>query len=570
MKKEAYNELFTELGENLPSVPWNEYPRPRLVRNSFFCLNGEWEFTDSAGAEYTVIVPFAPESLLSGVNKRMGEKPYVTYKRSFSLPEGFLKDRVILHFGAVDQIAEVSINGKYLGRHEGGYQHFSFDITDFLNEKNELCVKVSNADDPLSLPYGKQCEKRGGMWYTPVTGIWQTVWIESVPSEYVRALDVSVNGALVTVTAQGVGEGKITLDDNGRTVETCLVDGVATLTLDSPRKWSCDDPYLYRFTLETEADSVSSYFAVRTVAIEKINGRAVITLNGKPVFLHGVLDQGYFSDGIFTPASPEEYKKDILSMKKLGFNMLRKHIKVEPDIFYYYCDLYGMMVMQDMVNNGDYSFIRDTALPTVGFKKRNDERLHTDPVTRDAFLRGMKETVEALRGFPSIIAWTVFNEGWGQFCGSEAYRFMKTLDDTRVIDTASGWFSSVDSDVESLHVYFKPVKIKKASEKPIFLSEFGGYSYRVEGHAFNPNGEYGYKAFKTSDELQKALDSLYLGEIVSAIKNGLCGSVYTQVSDVEDEINGLLTYDRRALKVDEQKMQNIAKAIFSAFDAQNG
>ena len=570
MKKEAYNELFTELGENLPVIPWNEYPRPQLVRNSFFCLNGEWEFTDSMGEEYTVIVPFAPESLLSGVNKRMGEKPAVTYRRSFSLPEGFLKDRAILHFGAVDQIAEVSINGKYLGRHEGGYQHFSFDITDFLNEKNELCVKVSNADDPLSLPYGKQCEKRGGMWYTPVTGIWQTVWIESVPSEYVRALDVSVNGALVTVTAQGVTEGKITLDDNGRAVETCLVDGVATLTLDSPRKWSCDDPYLYRFTLDTESDSVSSYFAVRTVAIEKINGRAVITLNGKPIFLHGVLDQGYFSDGIFTPASPEEYKRDILSMKKLGFNMLRKHIKVEPDIFYYYCDLYGMTVMQDMVNNGDYSFIRDTALPTVGFKKRNDERLHTDPVTRDAFLRGMKETVEALRGFPSIIAWTVFNEGWGQFCGSEAYRFMKTLDDTRVIDTASGWFSSVDSDVESLHVYFKPVKIKKASEKPIFLSEFGGYSYRVDGHSFNTDGEYGYKSFKTSDELQKALDSLYLGEIVSAIKNGLCGTVYTQVSDVEDEINGLLTYDRRVLKVDTERMQNIAKAIFSAFDAQNG
>ena len=570
MKKEAYNELFTELGENLPVIPWNEYPRPQLVRNSFFCLNGEWEFTDSMGEEYTVIVPFPPESLLSGVNKRMGEKPAVTYRRSFSLPEGFLKDRAILHFGAVDQIAEVSINGKYLGRHEGGYQRFSFDITDFLNEKNELCVKVSNADDPLSLPYGKQCEKRGGMWYTPVTGIWQTVWIESVPSEYVRALDVSVNGALVTVTAQGVTEGKITLDDNGRAVETCLVDGVATLTLESPRKWSCDDPYLYRFTLDTESDSVSSYFAVRIVAIEKNNGRAVITLNGKPIFLHGVLDQGYFSDGIFTPASPEEYKRDILSMKKLGFNMLRKHIKVEPDIFYYYCDLYGMTVMQDMVNNGDYSFIRDTALPTVGFKKRNDERLHTDPVSRDAFLRGMKETVEALRSFPSIIAWTVFNEGWGQFCGSEAYRFMKTLDDTRVIDTASGWFSSVDSDVESLHVYFKPVKIKKASEKPIFLSEFGGYSYRVDGHSFNADGEYGYKSFKTSDELQKALDSLYLGEIVSAIKNGLCGTVYTQVSDVEDEINGLLTYDRRVLKVDEQKMQNIARTLFSAFDTQNG
>lgn len=570
MKKENYNRLFTELGEALSSVPWNEYPRPRLVRDSFFCLNGEWAFTDSEGKEYTVIVPFPPESLLSGVNKRMGEKPCVFYKRSFSLPEGFIRDRVILHFGAVDQIAEVSLNGRCLGRHEGGYAHFSFDITDFLTDENELCVKVSNAENPLSLPYGKQCEKRGGMWYTPVTGIWQTVWIESVPAEYVKALDVSVEENEVTITAKGVTNGRITLDANGEKIEAPLSYGVATLTLASLRKWSCDDPYLYRFTLDTDSDSVSSYFAVRTVAVEKINGRAVITLNGKPIFLHGVLDQGYFSDGIFTPASPEEYKRDILAMKKLGFNMLRKHIKVEPDIFYYYCDFYGMTVMQDMVNNGDYSFVRDTALPTVGFKRRNDVKLHTDPISRDAFLRGAKETVEALRGFPSIIAWTVFNEGWGQFCGSEAYRFMKTIDNTRVIDTASGWFSPVESDFESLHVYFKPVKLKKTSDRPVFLSEFGGYSHRVEGHVFNSNGEYGYRSFKTREELQRAIESLYLGEIVTAIEKGLCGSVYTQLSDVEDEINGLLTYDRRVLKVDAEKMADISKALFSAFDAQNG
>ena len=568
MKETITNILYTADGETLSGTPWNVYPRPRLVRDSFFCLNGEWDLTATDGEKYKIIVPFPPESALSKVGKRMGEKPHIVYNKTFSLPVDFVRERVILHFGAVDQIADVELNGVNLGRHVGGYEHFSFDITEYLKDENEIKVTVTNADDPLSLPYGKQCEKRGGMWYTPVTGIWQTVWVESVSSKYISELSVSVEGNEVEISALGVSEGEICVDADGKEIKAELKGGKAKLTLESVRLWTPYDPYLYRYTVDAEGDSVSSYFAVRTVSIENKNGKHAICLNSKPIFLHGLLDQGYFSDGIFTPATPEEYKRDILSMKELGFNMLRKHIKVEPDIFYYYCDLYGMTVMQDMVNNGDYSFIRDTALPTIGFKRRNDKKMHRDPATRKAFEDGMISTVNALREYPSIIAWTVFNEGWGQFCSDEMYDKIKALDSTRFIDTVSGWFSGARNEVESQHIYFKPIKVKKKYDKPLFISEFGGYACRIDGHVFNLNNEYGYKSFKTKEELEEAFVALYKNEIIPAISMGLCGSVYTQVSDVEDETNGLLTYDRRVCKVDKARVKALSDEIYAALEAE--
>ena len=569
MKETNTNILYTVDGESLCDMPWNIYPRPLLVRDSFFCLNGEWELEATDGEKYTILVPFPPESALSRVCKRMGEHPHIIYKKTFSLPQNFVRERVILHFGAVDQIAEVKLNGKLLGRHVGGYEHFSFDITDELSVENELVVTVTNADDPLSLPYGKQCEKRGGMWYTPVTGIWQTVWIESVSTNYVKELSVNVDGTSVEISALGITNGEVVVDADGTTIKAELTCGKARFDIENVRMWSPEDPYLYRYTVETEGDSVSSYFAVRKVSVENKNGKPVICLNSKPTYLHALLDQGYFSDGIFTPATPEEYKRDILSMKELGFNMLRKHIKVEPDIFYYYCDMYGMMVMQDMVNNGDYSFIRDTALPTIGIKRRNDKNMHRDPATRKAFEDGMISTVNALRHYPSIVAWTVFNEGWGQFCSDEMYDKIKALDSTRLVDTVSGWFSGARNEVESQHIYFKPIKVKKRYDKPLFISEFGGYACRIDGHVFNTDNEYGYKSFKTKEELEEAFVALYKNEIIPAISMGLCGSVYTQVSDVEDETNGLLTYDRRVCKVNAERIKAMSEELFSAFDAEN-
>ena len=560
MKTTVYNDLYTPEGESLTVSTWDVYPRPQLVRDSFFSLNGIWDFTVGDGNWETITVPFPPESLLSGIHRHMGKRPHLVYKKTFTLPEGFMRDRVILHFGAVDQIAVVTLNGTVLGEHRGGYAPFSFDITDCLQDTNTLVVEVTDNLSDKILPYGKQCEKRGGMWYTPVSGIWQTVWIESVPSDYVRALRIDTGADYAVFRAAGVTRGTVTVTTPHGEISVPMRDCIARVDLPSPRMWSPEDPYLYEFTLATESDTVRSYFAIRTLDICKINGISRLCLNGKPYFFHGVLDQGYFSDGIFTPASPKCYDNDILAMKNLGFNMLRKHIKIEPEYFYYACDRLGMIVFQDIVNNGDYSFFRDTALPTVGLKKLPDRHLHRDPATRQAFIRGMEETVAQLRNHPSVCCWTIFNEGWGQFDSENMYHRLKKFDPTRFIDTASGWFHGATSDVDSQHVYFKPVKLKP-SDKPIFLSEFGGYVYRVEGHVFNPDKTYGYRIFDDRQKFEGALVKLYETEVIPQIGLGLCAAVYTQLSDVEDETNGLLTYDRKVCKVDAARMRAMAAKL---------
>ena len=560
MKTTVYNDLYTPEGESAAGGEWDVYPRPQLVRDSFFSLNGTWDFTAGEGKWENITVPFPPESLLSGIHRHMGKRPRLMYKKDFALPEGFVRDRVILHFGAVDQIATVTLNGTVLGEHHGGYAPFFFDITDTLQDTNTLVVEVTDNLSDKILPYGKQCEKRGGMWYTPVSGIWQTVWIESVPAEYVRSLQIDTGADYAVIRTEGVTKGTVTVTTPAGDVSVPMRDGVARLELPAPRMWSPEDPYLYEFTVQTESDTVRSYFALRTLDIREVNGISRLCLNGKPYFFHGVLDQGYFSDGIFTPASPKCYDNDILAMKNLGFNMLRKHIKIEPEYFYYACDRLGMIVFQDMVNNGDYSFFRDTALPTAGLKSLPDRYLHRDPATRQAFIRGMEETVAQLHNHPSVCCWTIFNEGWGQFDSDNMYRRLKELDSTRFIDTASGWFHGATSDVDSQHVYFKPVKLKP-SDKPVFLSEFGGYVYRVEEHVFNPDKTYGYRIFDDRQKFEDALVKLYETEVIPQIGLGLCAAVYTQLSDVEDETNGLLTYDRKVCKVDASRMRDMAAKL---------
>ncbi|MBQ8402976.1 MAG: glycoside hydrolase family 2 [Clostridia bacterium] len=554
-----FAELYTTEGETLPETPWNVYPRPQMRRDSFFCLNGEWKLFIGE-KEHKITVPFPPESLLSGVHKRIPKKAEIIYKKKFYLPEGFVRGRVLLHFGAVDQIARVKFNGKCVGKHIGGYAPFCFDVTNLLRKKNTLELFVRDELYTGILPYGKQCEKRGGMWYTPVTGIWQTVWVESVPEEYISSLRIETGADFADITAFGVQNGELTVKtpDGERTFP--LEAGKAHVNIETPRLWSPETPYLYEFTLKAGEDEVRSYFALRTLEIKNVNGTPRLCLNGKPYFFHGLLDQGYFSDGIFTPAAPECYAGDIMAMKNLGFNMLRKHIKVEPEQFYYDCDRLGMVVFQDMVNNSDYSFMRDTALPTVGIKKLNDKNMHKNPKSRAAFEAAMEETVAQLYNHPCVCYYTIFNEGWGQFESGKMYAKMKALDSTRFTDTASGWFTGAESDVESLHVYFKPVKMEK-SEKPVVLSEFGGYSYKPEGHVFNVKQTYGYKFFEKREDFEEALVKLYREEIVPLVKEGLCAAVYTQVSDVEDETNGLLSYDRKVLKVSEAPMREIAAAL---------
>ncbi len=571
MKNNGYRHLLTEEGEALLSsheIPWNTYPRPLLNRDSFFCLSGHWDFSDTESGPFheAILVPFPPESVLSGIGRRMEKNPTIRYRRIFALPADFRPahpHRVLLHFGAVDQIAEVTLNGTLLGTHVGGYDGFSFDVTSYLTEgENTLCVVARDELHKKILPYGKQREDRGGMWYTPVTGIWQTVWMECVPEEYVRSVSVMTDLTNATITVNGIERGKILLETPDGVFEYPITDGRALIHMESPRLWCPEDPYLYRFTVEAGHDRVQSYFALRKLEIKDVDGLPRLCLNGKPIYLHALLDQGYFSDGIFTPASPRSYEKDILAAKSLGFNTLRKHIKIEPQQFYYDCDRLGMLVMQDMVNNGRYSFLRDTALPTIGIKKCRDKLLHPNKEARQAFEKAMESTVKELTGHPSVIYWTIFNEGWGQFDSDAMYDKLLSLDDSRFIDTASGWFShkGMHTHVDSLHVYFKPIKIK-GGQRPVILSEFGGYVYKVHDHSFNQEKTYGYGSYRTEQEFEDALISLYEREIIPAIKEGLSGSVYTQITDVEDETNGLFTYDRKICKVDSARMRSIAEKL---------
>ena len=563
---EQFADLWTAEGAALRGQPWPEYPRPSLRRDSFFNLNGPWDFCekpDGQGPEAypeIITVPFPPESLLSGIHRTFAPGTALYYRKRFRLPEGFSGKRVLLHFGAADQEAEITLNGILLGRHRGGYEGFSFDVTEALRPENELVVRITDPQDGGCLPYGKQRRRRGGMWYTPVSGLWQTVWMEAVPEDYIRSLRFTAAGDRVTLTIQGPTEGFLRVKTPAGLVEVPISEGKAELILNSPRFWSPEEPYLYEAEIETAQDRVQSYFALRTLETKIVDGLPRLCLNGKPYFFHGVLDQGYWSDGLFTPASPACFEGDIAAMKDLGFNTLRKHIKVEPELFYYACDRLGMVVFQDMVNSGKYSFLRDTALPTLGLQHRKDRRLHRNAETRRAFRQAMEETVAALDCHPSVCCWTIFNEGWGQFDGTAQYEALKELDPTRFVDTASGWFRGPKSDVESVHVYFKPVKLPKSS-LPLVLSEFGGYAHRVPGHHFNLTKNYGYRTYESREALMDGLEVLYRREILSARDRGLCAAIYTQLSDVEDETNGLLTFDRRVCKVDKGRMQAIGRAL---------
>lgn len=556
-----FNTLKTPFEINRTDKIFSVYPRPQLVRDSYFCLNGEWELNGKR-----IIVPFAPQSRLSeyeGYEDFNLEK--FTYEKRFTLPEGFNLGRVFLNFGACDQICEVYLNGQHLGGNVGGYLPFSFEITNALKEgENLLKVDVTDTLD-LSLPYGKQRKKRGGMWYTPVSGIWQTVWLESVKAELIEGLKITPDMTGADIEVFGCEGFEKTVLCDGK--EYTFTENSIRIEPDEAHLWSVDDPYLYDFTVKTENDEVRSYFALRKVEVSG-GEYPKLLLNGKPVFANGLLDQGYYSDGIYLPATPDGFEYDILKMKELGFNMLRKHIKIEPEIFYYMCDKYGMLVFQDMVNSGKYNFIRDTALPTVFMKKGVIK--HANKKTKQNFKSSMLKTIAHLHNHPCIVYYTIFNEGWGQHSTKEMYFEAKRADNTRIWDSASGWFITKYTDVESPHVYFKPVKFKKkGSGKLRILSEFGGYSYPMEGHVFNTQNNYGYKTFKSSEELTKALVRLYTEEIIPAVKLGLSGTVLTQVSDVEDETNGIVTYDRQCVKVNENELRCVFDKLYAEFDKQS-
>ncbi|MBQ7800959.1 MAG: glycoside hydrolase family 2 [Oscillospiraceae bacterium] len=561
-------DLMTAAGEKLEGTPWTCYPRPQMKRDSYLNLNGEWDFavcpweTLPEAYDRTIQVPFCTESRLSGIGAHFPEDSGLTYRRFVTLPEGFHRGRVLLHVGAADQISMVYVNGECLGGCVGGYQASTYDITDALKAENEIVIQVRDDLRKTDMPYGKQTLKRGGMWYTPVSGIWQTVWLESVPESYIEKLHIENRGASVLISTEPALDGTVTVAGLG---QYALEGGKVTISPENPRFWSPEDPYLYDFTVEAGEDRVGSYFAIRTLEIKKVGNYRRLCLNGEPYFFHGLLDQGYWPDGLFTPASPECYADDILAMKHLGFNMLRKHIKVEPEEFYYQCDRLGMVVFQDMVNNGKYSYVHDTVIPTLfpGSHTLPDRKLHRDELTREMFLLGMEATVKQLKNHPCICCWTIFNEGWGQFDSDSVYEELRRLDDTRWIDSTSGWFRQKKTDVDSRHVYFRKIHLK-GTDKPLVLSEFGGYSCKVAGHSFNPDETYGYGKFTEREPFVETVTKLYMEQVVPCVREGLCAAVYTQVSDVEDETNGLRTYDRKVEKLRPEEMLPIARALREA------
>lgn len=578
-------------------LPFDTYPRPQLKRDSFVNLNGKWTLNKKS-----IIVPFPPESEASEYNGKLGKN--FVYSKKFVLPKNFIKDstdRIILHFGAVDQIAKVFIDDIFVGIHKGGYLPFSFDITDYLGETTEHSLKVL-VKDTLShtYPYGKQKKNRGGMWYTPVSGIWQTVWLEAVPEIYIHKIiiDTDMNGLDVFVETTNcqlpekddVYDFALKIKLRGESQKEYVFESDSTkIRIDLPIEedfllWSPDNPKLYDFTVELYAssesiknnqlplDCVDSYFGLREVTIKNIQGNNFICLNDKPIFLHGVLDQGYYPEGIYLPYTEDGFEKDIVSMQALGFNTLRKHIKIEPEIFYYLCDKHGMLIMQDMVNNGSYNFLRDTALPTVfskkGLKKHN-ANVKAKNKKEQFFLQHCEETLEHLYNHPCVVYYTIFNEGWGQHKAQYYYDYLKALDSSRIFDTASGWFKGADSDVESDHIYFKtPSLEKRVAEctKPLIISECGGYTLEIPEHSWSLYGKYGYGGFSSSEELTKQVRMMYEKMILPCIKKGLCGCVYTQLSDVEDEINGFYTYDRKVCKVQKAAMKELAQRCYAELD----
>jgi hypothetical protein len=576
-KIKGNHQLYTIWGENLnPDQVLPEYPRPQLKREKYTILNGYWNYCISTEPimpevyDGRILVPFSPESVLSGVNRQIKPGEILWYERILDIEQKEKGKRCILHFGAVDQYCEVYINHQKVFEHQGGYLPFSIDITRMIAEgTNLLSLKVTDVSETSYHSRGKQRLKRGGMFYTAQSGIWQTVWMEWVPDIYITSLKITPNVdqasvSLIIQLNQPLKEEqlvnfvyRIDIMENNKIHHTTIShNNYIIIKLEKVQFWSPENPFLYDIIVTAGEDRVESYFAMRKIEIRKDTDNIPrIYLNNQPYFQNGLLDQGYWPDGLYTAPSDEALIFDIVKSKELGFNMLRKHIKIEPLRWYYHCDRLGMLVWQDMVNGGlDYNMLLVGYYPTLlpnltHLVKDNHYRLlgRKHKEGREEWTKECKETVNLLYNCPSIIVWVPFNEGWGQFDALKAYELIKELDATRLIDHASGWFDQGGGDFKSIHNYFHLLKVIP-EKRPVVLSEFGGYACYIPEHSYSYQ-IYGYRIYLTKEDLDQAFQNLYAKEIKELIKQGLSAAVYTQVSDVEDEVNGLYTYDRKVCKV---------------------
>jgi len=551
-----------------------EYPRPQLERKSYINLNGKWDYRIISGKGQVVSsglieVPFSPETALSGTDRHtLLPEEMLEYTKRFTIEKVKKTKHLLLHFGAVDQVAFVSLNGINLGVHEGGYTSFTFDITDYIVEgENELKVKVRDYTDRIGYARGKQSIEPSGMWYSAQSGIWQTVWMEWVPKVYVSNItmipDIDNDKLNVELRVSEL-KGQVTITaSNPDLIKDYNVDSIkddkifVTVKLNKYKLWSPEEPNLYFLNIEYGKDSFSTYFAMRHFGVgEDENGIPRLTLNHKPYFMNGVLDQGYYPESLMTPPSDAGMINDIETIKSLGFNMIRKHCKIEPMRWYFHCDRIGMIVWQDIVNGGTkYDMNMICNIPTVvrPFGNTRDKNKlflrftgrNTDK-SKEVWFKECAETINQLKSVPCIGQWCLFNEGWGQFDARSCLEYAKKYDNSRPIDAASGWFHEGCGDVFSEHVYFEDLKVK-LSNKPYVVSEYGGFSLKVGNHV-KRDAVYGYKKYDHPKDLQDAYECT-MDKIKSLKDEGLSAAVYTQATDIEDELNGLMTYDRKVQKL---------------------